>query len=101
MQSRIRIGNQTAISSPEVLTPFEFALQHGFDAFEWFADKKESADGRSYGWDEADMTAETRAWIRDAGTFQPHPLHRTRAVAGQSTATGRCGAAGAQPRLRP
>src|SRR5579883_2225914 len=64
---RIRIGNQTAISCTDTLEPFRFALQHGFDAFEWFADKKESSDGTIAGWDEPDMDADRRAWIREMG----------------------------------
>ena len=34
----VRIGNQTAHSAP-LFTPFDFAVQHGFDAFEWFPDQ--------------------------------------------------------------
>jgi sugar phosphate isomerase/epimerase len=64
---RIRIGNQTAISCADPLEPFHFALQHGFNAFEWFSDKKESGDGASAGWDEPDMDADSRAWIREMG----------------------------------
>lgn len=67
MTPRIRIGNQTAISCSDPLEPFHFALQHGFDAFEWFADKKSSDDGTVAGWDESDMDADRRAWIRDRG----------------------------------
>ena len=83
---RIRIGNQTAISCVDPLEPFEFAIRHGFDAFEWFADKKEYKDGRIAGWDEADVDAETRAAIRAVGIahdvlftvhapWQANPLH--------------------------
>ncbi len=64
---RIRIGNQTAISCADPLEPFHFALRHGFDAFEWFADKKEKDDGRIAGWDETDIDADARAGIREAG----------------------------------
>jgi sugar phosphate isomerase/epimerase len=64
---RIRIGNQTAISCADTMEPFHFALRNGFDAFEWFADKKERGDGSVAGWDEADLAAETRAWILNAG----------------------------------
>src|SRR3954470_12309063 len=35
---RIRIGNQTSADAPARL-PFDFALRHGFDAFEWFSDR--------------------------------------------------------------
>ena len=55
---RIRIGNQTAISCADPLEPFHFALLNGFDAFEWFADKKEHDDGTIAGWDESDMDAD-------------------------------------------
>ncbi len=83
---RIRIGNQTAISCADVMKPFQFALRHGFDAFEWFADKKENADGSVSGWDETDMDAATRAQIRQDGAahdmlftvhapWQANPLH--------------------------
>src|SRR4029079_6599571 len=55
--SRIRIGNQTNCPVPPRL-PYEFALLHGFDAFEWFSDK-----GRS-GWCEVDMSSAERAQLR-------------------------------------
>jgi sugar phosphate isomerase/epimerase len=67
MIPRIRIGNQTAVSCADPLEPFEFALRHGFDAFEWFEDKQRHADGSTAGWDESDMGPATRARIRDAG----------------------------------
>lgn len=86
MITRIRIGNQTAISCADPLGPFHFAVWNGFDAFEWFADKKEYDDGTSAGWDEADMDADMRQWIRDRGAahqilftvhapWQANPLH--------------------------
>jgi starch synthase (maltosyl-transferring) len=57
---RIRIGNQTAFSlSP--LIPFEYAVACGFDAFEWFPDKKESGEG----WSDREISRETRKFIRD------------------------------------
>jgi sugar phosphate isomerase/epimerase len=82
----IRIGNQTAISCADPLEPFHFALLHRFDAFEWFADKRVNADGRVAGWDEADMDADQRDWIRQTGAthnmlftvhapWQANPLH--------------------------
>jgi sugar phosphate isomerase/epimerase len=52
--SGIRIGNQTNCHVPARL-PYEFAIGHGFDAFEWFSDK-----GRS-GWCEDDTPAAERA----------------------------------------
>ena len=41
----IRIGNQTAFSALTPLEPFEYAVQNGFTAFEWFPDKKETGEG--------------------------------------------------------
>jgi sugar phosphate isomerase/epimerase len=86
MTPRIRIGNQTAISCADPLEPFHFALEHGFDAFEWFADKKEYADGSSAGWNESDIDSAVRAEIRPLGAardvlftvhapWQANPLH--------------------------
>jgi sugar phosphate isomerase/epimerase len=56
--SSIRIGNQTSRQVPSRL-PFEFALRHGFDAFEWFSDQ-----GRA-GWCEAEMDTATRRGLRE------------------------------------
>lgn len=56
----IRIGNQTSFAAARPAAPFEFALEHGFDAFEWFPDRDEA--GR--GWDEGDFNGETRGEIR-------------------------------------
>jgi sugar phosphate isomerase/epimerase len=67
VNDRIRIGNQTAISCADNFRPFHFAVENGFDAFEWFADKKERDDGTFAGWDESDMDADTRRWIRETG----------------------------------
>ena len=52
--SRVRIGNQTSCHVPGRL-PLEFAVRHGFDAFEWFSDKRES------GWCEDDTPRVERA----------------------------------------
>lgn len=57
---RIRIGNQSAFSSSTLIQPFEYAVAHGFDAFEWFPDKRESGAG----WAESDISEEQRAFIR-------------------------------------
>jgi sugar phosphate isomerase/epimerase len=58
---RIRIGNQTALSALSVMQPFEYAVANRFDAFEWFPDKNESGAG----WDENNISKETRIFIRD------------------------------------
>lgn len=58
--SRIRIGNQTNCNVP-ALKPFGFALEHGFDAFEWFSDYG------SAGWNEQTFTAEKIDEIRRCG----------------------------------
>src|SRR5215470_7991 len=57
--SMIYIGNQTSFAA-SVTTPFDFALANGFDAFEWFPDKKPDA-----GWDDRDLDARQRLEIRD------------------------------------
>ena len=36
----VRLGNQTSCWAATPFEPFEFALASGFDAFEWFPDKK-------------------------------------------------------------
>ncbi len=59
--SGIRIGNQTALSALSVMQPFEYAVSNRFDAFEWFPDRNESVAG----WDENDISGETRISIRD------------------------------------
>jgi sugar phosphate isomerase/epimerase len=63
----IPIGNQTCVWCDDSLEPFTFAVENGFGAFEWFADKKANPDGTFNGWDETDMDAAMRAWIRKAG----------------------------------
>src|ERR1043165_9281620 len=55
----IRIGNQTNCHIPSYL-PYDFAVRHRFDAFEWFSDK-----GR-LGWCEDDMSSEERRDLRQA-----------------------------------
>ena len=56
----IFIGNQTAFTAASFLEPFEYALANGFDAFEWFSDKKPNGPG----WDGADLSPGLRADIR-------------------------------------
>ncbi len=74
---RLRVGNQSAFSASPLTLPFDFAVQHGFDAFEWFPDKR--ADGA--GWVMADMTPAQRQILRsrarDAGiSLSVHaPVH--------------------------
>ena len=59
--NKIKIGNQSAFSARTPLQPFEYAVANGFDAFEWFPDKKDSGSG----WDEKDLDIETRSYIKD------------------------------------
>jgi len=61
---RIRIGNQTANSAAHVMQPFDYALENGFEAFEWFPDKKPSG----VGWDEGDLDQGARGYIRHAAS---------------------------------
>ena len=72
-QMSVRIGNQTNCHTP-ARVPYEFALRHGFDAFEWFSDKGQS------GWCEADMGPAERAELRRASQdrgilFSVHAPH--------------------------
>jgi sugar phosphate isomerase/epimerase len=67
MGARIRIGNQTALSAATMWAPFEFAVAQGFDAFEWFEDKKTNADGSIRGWDAAELNFSARWAICDLG----------------------------------
>ena len=57
----IQIGNQTAFSAATLTEPFEYAVANGFDAFEWFPDKKPTGAG----WDESDMDESLRWNIRE------------------------------------
>ncbi len=67
MSDSIVIGNQTAFSAPSTMEPLEYAIEHGFGAFEWFADKKMGGGGIPAGWDETDMDEEQRQAIRKLG----------------------------------
>jgi len=58
----IWIGNQTSHAAATAVEPFAYALANGFDAFEWFPDKKPSGAG----WEECDLTLEQRQAIREA-----------------------------------
>jgi sugar phosphate isomerase/epimerase len=49
-RARVRVGNQTSYRVAPVV-PFEYALARGFDAFEWFPDRR--PDGR--GWVASDL----------------------------------------------
>jgi phosphoglucan, water dikinase len=60
MSGMIYIGNQTACFASAPREPFDYALAQGFDAFEWFPDKKPGA-----GWDEGDLDADARQLIRE------------------------------------
>ncbi len=57
---RVRIGNQTSYRAEPILAPFEYAVSRGFDAFEWFPDRR--PNGR--GWRAADLDSARRAEIR-------------------------------------
>lgn len=55
--SKIRIGNQTCCNVPAHV-PYEFAIHHKFNSFEWFSDK-----GR-FGWCEDDTSIIKRTELR-------------------------------------
>jgi len=59
----LRIGNQTAFTARSVLEPFELALEHGFQAFEFFPDRGPLGDG---GWDEQQINTAERGYIQRA-----------------------------------
>ncbi len=58
-ERKVRIGNQTAPWASRITEPFEYAVENGFDAFEWFLD----AGGMGDGWEEADIGREERQEI--------------------------------------
>jgi sugar phosphate isomerase/epimerase len=58
---RLYIGNQTTYFVPPLL-PFTFAMEHGFEAFEFFPDGKAGGPG----WVSRDLNEETRQQIRAA-----------------------------------
>ena len=53
-EKRVRIGNQTASSAETLREPFDYAVENGFDAFEWFLDTARSGDD----WEEAEPAPE-------------------------------------------
>jgi sugar phosphate isomerase/epimerase len=55
-EKRVRIGNQTALSAKRLTEPFEYAVENGFDAFEWFL----APHGMDDGWEEAGLAPEER-----------------------------------------
>lgn len=59
-EKRVRIGNQTARSAARFLDPFDYAVQEGFDAFEWFLD----TFGNGEGWAGADLDGKERRELR-------------------------------------
>jgi sugar phosphate isomerase/epimerase len=59
LEKRVRIGNQSASSARRITDPFEYAVENGFDAFEWFLDW----NGTDHGRDEADLAPEARREI--------------------------------------
>ncbi len=64
MIDRIVIGNQTAWSAGDPLDPFRYAVDRGFDAFEWFSDKKIDEYGNAHGFSFADFDMALRTKLR-------------------------------------
>jgi phosphoglucan,water dikinase len=54
------IGNQTSCWAAKPTEPFDYAMAQGFNAFEWFPDKKPGI-----GWDENDLPSPARSNIRE------------------------------------
>ncbi len=67
MTRHICIGNQTGFCAHNPLEPFEFAPANGFDAFEWFADKKFYGNGGSSGWDVSEVEVLLRTEVKQIG----------------------------------
>ena len=59
-RERIRIGNQNASAIDDPMIPFEYAMANGFDAFEWFPDRR----GTDSGLNTIDMDDGIRTYIR-------------------------------------
>jgi sugar phosphate isomerase/epimerase len=74
---RLRIGNQSAFSANPLTLPFDFAVQNGFDAFEWFPDKQASGAGWLIGDISSSQRQNLRSRARDAGiSLSVHaPIH--------------------------
>ncbi|MCG6553722.1 MAG: sugar phosphate isomerase/epimerase [Candidatus Magnetominusculus sp. LBB02] len=60
MPENVKIGNQTAFPAEPSELPFQFAIDNGFDAFEWFSDRKPWGQG----WHIDDAGKEDRLRIR-------------------------------------
>lgn len=78
---RIRVGNQTSRSARQMFEPFDYALACGFDAFEWFADRR---DGWGFDYSQVDQRACQR--LAETGKtegirYSIHPPVTVRAVA--------------------
>ena len=61
--ARFCVGNQTAFSARNEMDPFHFALAHGFEAFEWFSDRK---GDHGIAWQQ--LSPELRRRIREQAT---------------------------------
>jgi sugar phosphate isomerase/epimerase len=57
----LRIGLQTSFAAAHFLDPFRYAVANGFEAFEWFPDRKPSGAG----WDETDLSPELCEELRE------------------------------------
>ena len=75
-EKRVRIGNQTASSAETLREPFDYAVENGFDAFEWFLDTSRSGDD----WAEAEPGPEELREIgrlfQEVGGAELHGLDR-------------------------
>lgn len=57
----LRIGIQSSFIAQPLTAPFDFAVRHGFDAFEWYPDRL--SDGS--GWTASDLTQTERITLRN------------------------------------
>jgi sugar phosphate isomerase/epimerase len=58
-ERRVRIGNQSAGSAKRLTEPFEYAVENGFDAFEWFLGERRMGEG----WEAAELGPSERRAI--------------------------------------
>lgn len=68
-EERICIGNQSSFAAARHLDPFWFAIEHRFDAFEWFPDYRDPGAG----WRIGQIDKRERLQLRDSARD-----HRTR-----------------------
>ena len=65
-----RIGNQTSCYSQNIFDPFEFAINVGFESFEWFFDKNSDGGGLDISMTDSSFRRSIRQRAAEAGISQ-------------------------------